>query len=281
MSGAAFLLHGAASFSWTRFEVHPSVALGCILFAAAYLALIGPLRRRYRLGAAVPALRVTSFMAGVLVMFLSLNGPIHDLSDNYLFSAHMVQHMLLTLVMPPLLLAGLPAWIARPVLARRGGRGVARFLTHPAAAFAVYNVVYIGWHFPGMYNLALEVHALHIGQHLMFIAAAVMMWWPVVSPVPELDRLTSPMKVLYIFAFGIPMSVVAAFVTLATTPLYPWYEAAPRLWGLTPIADQQMAGAIMWVPGMIVYWTAMTVVFLRWAGREERQDAKDLATARA
>ena len=132
-----------------------------------------------------------------------------------------------------------------------------------------------------LYNLALEVHPLHIGQHLMFIAASVMMWWPVVSPVPELSRLTSPMKVLYIFVFGIPMSVVAAFVTLATTPLYPWYEAAPRMWGLTPLADQQMAGAIMWVPGMIVYWTAMTIVFLRWAGREERQNGKGLVAAQA
>ena len=272
--GLVPLLHGTAEFSWSRFEVHPSVLFGCLLFAAAYLAAIGPLRRRYAWGPPVERLRVAAFLSGTAVLFVALNGPLHDLSDNYLFSAHMVQHMLLTLAFPPLVLAGIPAWLVRPVLRRPTGNAVARALTHPATAFTVYNAVFIGWHFPRAYNLALEEHPVHIVQHLMFIGAAVLMWWPLVSPVPELARLSSPLKLLYIFAYGLPMSVVAAFVTLSSSPLYAWYEAAPRVFGLSALEDQQMGGAIMWVPGMLIYWVAMTVVFLRWAGREERELAR-------
>lgn len=265
------LLHGDETFSWTTWEIHPSVLLGTSLFALAYLIGIGPLRERFALAPRVPAGKAAIFLAGVAILFLSLNGPIHDLSDNYLFSAHMVQHMLLMMVMPLFLLLGTPAWLLRPALRRPGIRRVARFLTHPVAAFTIYNLVFVAWHFPAMYNWALVNHDVHIAQHLMFIAAATLMWWPVVNPVPELVRLESPMVMLYIFALGLPMSVVSAFITLAESPLYEWYAAAPRVMGISALEDQQLGGVIMWVPGMMIYWAAVAAVFLRWAGRQERE----------
>ncbi|HEX7049990.1 MAG TPA: cytochrome c oxidase assembly protein [Longimicrobiales bacterium] len=269
---AGLLLLHEGEFSWSAWEVHPSIWIGCTLFAAIYLAGIGPLRRRYGLADRVDPWRVVSFLSGVAILFLALTGPLHTLSDDYLFSAHMVQHMLLMLIMPPLLLVGTPAWLLRPLLRPRAMMRTARFLTHPAAAFLLYNIVFVGWHFPEMYNYALAHHGVHIVQHLMFMVVATIMWWPVTNPVPELTRLNSPLQLLYLFAFGIPMSVVSAFITLSDKVVYPWYAAAPRVFDITAIQDQRLGGLIMWVPGMLIYWAAVTIVFLRWSAREEKEE---------
>ena len=274
---ALALLHGGAGdFSWTRWELHPSILIGCGLLLAGYAALVGPIRRRYRLGDPVADGKVLYWTSGVVLMFLSLNGPIHDLSDNFLFSAHMIQHMLLMLVMPPLLLLGLPAWSLRPLLRNRVMLGTARILTNPLVAFLIYNAVFAGWHFPQFYNRALVDHDVHILQHLMFMAAAVIMWWPVVNPVPELKRASTPVRLLYLFALGIPMSIISAIITLADRVMYPFYDTAPRVFeSLSALDDQQLGGLIMWVPGALVFWGAITIIFLRWAKREEREEWRE------
>lgn len=270
--GALLLLHGAGEFLWTRFEVHPSVLVGCALLAGVYLAGVGPLRRRRGRAERIHPLRIASFLAGVAVMFLALNGPIHDLSDNFLFSAHMLQHMLLMLVVPPLLLLGVPAWLVRPLLRPPAVERTARWLTHPVVAFIGYNAVFIGWHLPRYYNWALVNHDVHIVQHLMFLAASTIMWWPVVNPVPELGRLPrGPLQMMYLFAFAIPASIVSALITLSDRVIYPWYEQAPRLFELSALEDQRLGGLIMWIPGMLIFWVAITAVFFRWAGGEIRE----------
>jgi putative membrane protein len=221
-------------------------------------------------------------VGGTVILFLSLNGPLHDLSDNFLFSAHMVQHLIITLIVPPLWLMGLPSWSLRPLLKHRAVLATARALTGPLVAFALYNVVFVGWHFPGAYNWALTNHNAHILQHIMFIAAAVAMWWPVVSPVPELDRIQTPVRMLYLFALGIPMSIVSAIITLAQHAMYPWYVSAPRVFELlSPLDDQQLGGLIMWVPGMLVFWIAITIIFFRWSNREEREEWRERALVSA
>lgn len=268
------LLHGG-DFSWTTFSVHPSVLAGCMLLSGVYLLAAGPLRRRFALGDEVSGWRIASFMSGTLLLFLSLNGPLHDLSDYYLFSAHMIQHLVITLIVPPLWLIGIPPWMLRPLLRGRFVWGAVRFLTLPLTAFVVYNVVMMGWHVPRLYNAALEAHGLHVLQHLTFIAAAVLMWWPVASPLPELTRLSPPLKMLYLFAFGVPMTIVAALITLSGDVLYMWYDAAPRLWSLSALDDQQLGGLIMWVPAMKVYWIAITVLFFRWSRRESEEEARE------
>jgi len=274
--GTALLavLHDPVEFSWTTFSVHPSTLIGCLLLATLYVWGVAVYRRRLGPTAKVSPGRVVSFLSGVAVLFLSLNGPLHDLSDNFLFSAHMVQHMLLSLAVPPLLLAGTPAWLLRPLLRHPTIAWWARALTLPLVAFAIYNVVFIGWHIPVFYNWALVNHDIHIVQHLTFIAVSMLLWWPICGPLPELTKSPGPLQVVYLFAFGIPMSIVAALITLSKRVLYPFYEAAPRVWNLSPLDDQQLGGLIMWVPGGIVVWIAITVVFFRWANREERLEAR-------
>lgn len=272
----AVLLHAPGEFSWMRGAVHWDTVLGSLLWAGLYLAGIGPLRRRHQLGPPVGRWRIASFLAGTALLLFALNGPLHDLSDYYLFSAHMVQHLLLVLFVPPLWLLGTPGWLWRPLLKRRGVWPVARFFTLPLVTFIVYNVVMVTWHIPAFYNAALLNHDLHILQHLTFIAAAMLMWWPVVGPLPELIRISPPMKMLYVFAYGIPMSIVAALIALTGDVLYPFYAEAPRVTGLSPLEDQQLGGLIMWVPAMKVYWVAITIIFFHWSREERRRERQEL-----
>lgn len=272
IAALGLILHGG-SFAWTDVSIHLSTVVGTVALTGLYLWGIGPARRWWRLSPE-PARtgQVASFLAGSLLLLLTLNGPLHDLSDSYLFSAHMTQHLLLTLVLPPLWLAGIPDWLVRPIIRPRGVRAVARGLTHPLLTFGVYNVVVIGWHVPAIYELALEHHALHIVQHLMFIAAAVMLWWPAVDPSPELSRMGPPMRLFYLFAVGIPMSVVAALITMSDSVLYPWYAVQPRVPGIlnmTALEDQRLGGLLMWVPGGLSWWVAISIIYFRWARREE------------
>jgi putative membrane protein len=217
---------------------------------------------------------VAAFAASLLILLGSLNGPLHDLSDQYLFSAHMVQHLILTLLFPPLFLYGIPAELARRVIRPGQARALGVRLVRPISAAMIFTVPIVLWHLPPFYEAAMRHHGLHIGQHLVFLATSVVMWWPVLSPLPELPRASYPGQLLYLFLLGIPMSVVGAMITLADTPLYPFYVAAPRVWGLSPLDDQQIGGLIMWVPGGLVFWLAMTVVWFRWSAREERGDAE-------
>jgi putative membrane protein len=274
--------------SWDRivllgFEVHVSVLVGCLYLAVVYLLLVGPARRRYGWSEpdASPA-RKGAWLAGVALIFLSLNGPLHEWADEYSFAAHMVQHMVLMLFVPPLLVAGLPPWLIRRALRRRWVYRLGRALTHPMVAYTAYNVVFIGWHFPEVYNAALVDHDLHILQHLMFISVATMMWWPVVNPVEELERIpTGPLLMMYVFAFGVPSTAVSAFITLSEELLYPWYGATPGVWGLDALGDQRLGGLIMWIPGMLIFWVAISFVFFRWTKDEFAEWRREAEERRA
>ncbi len=259
------------------FEVFPSILVGCLYLLGAYAIAVGPARRRFGWSREpVSRWRALSWTTAVLVIFFSLNGPLHEWADGYLFSAHMVQHLILMLLMPPLLIYGLPHWLIRKALEVPGVYRAARFLTHPVVAFVSYNLVFIFWHFPEMYNLALLDHNVHIVQHLSFMAVAVMMWWPIMSPVEELQRIpTGPLLMGWIFLFGIPGTVVSALITLSDEVLYTFYAAAPRITALSPLDDQRLGGLIMWIPGMLVFWVAITAVFFRWTSYEYKSWKED------
>ena len=250
---------------WQRWDWHASVVIGLALLGGLY-AYLG--------GLAAPRRRVLALGAALGVLGVALNGPLHNLSDGYLFSAHMVQHLLLTLVFPPLLLYGAPVWVVRPLLGPGWVLRVAHRATRPLAAGALFSAPITLWHVPQFYEAALEHHPLHIVQHLVFIATAVIMWWPILSPVPELPRANYPTQLIYLFALGLPMALAGALITLSERVLYPFYAAAPRVWGLTPLADQQLGGLLMWVVGTIYLWVAASVVWFRWAAREASADVE-------
>jgi putative membrane protein len=260
--------------SWTSGALHGDVLLGTGLLALLY-ALAW--RRAPRRRPSEPA----RFFAGLSVLLLALNGPLHELSDWYLFSAHMVQHLLLTLVVAPLLLAGSPGWmldrLLAPLLRRALGRFAVSAATRPVPALALYATALITWHMPGPFGAALEHHGWHIAEHLILLATSVLAWWPVLSASTLAPRLHYGAQILYLFAFGIPMTVVASMITGAEHVLYPFYAAAPRLFSLPPLADQRLGGLIMWVPAGLIPLAAFTVVFFRWVAAEADEEPPALA----
>src|SRR5205814_5203842 len=198
--GRRMTLPAAAPPAWQRWDLHPSVIIGLAVLGGLYVSWGG-------LGA--PRRRVASFAAALTVLGLALNGPLHNLSDSYLFSAHMAQHLLLTLVFPPLLLYGTPAAVVRPLLRPTWVLRLAHWATRPLVAGALFSVPITLWHFPQFYHAALEYHPLHIVQHLVFIATAGIMWWPILSPVPDLPRASYLTHLPYLFVPGLPMPLPA------------------------------------------------------------------------
>lgn len=251
-----------------EWSLHPSVVIGVVLLGALYFYGIGPARRRHSLGPQPAWWRPLAFLAGLLLILLSLNGPIHDLSDYYLFWVHMAQHLLLTMVLPPLLLAGVPGWLLEPALRKPAVRRVARGLVQPVAAGAFFSVILLVWHAQQPYDLMMRNHDVHVATHLMFMVAAMVLWWPVLSPVSSLPRLAPGRAMLYLFLVQLPMQLLGAIITFADQPLYTWYLTAPRTWGLSPLDDQKVGGLLMWVIGNLWIWGAMSVLFFRWAKTE-------------
>jgi putative membrane protein len=182
--------------SWAWGELHPETVFGLVLLAGLYLLGVGPLRRRYSWADGVSPWRVGAFLSALGAVFVTVNGPLHDLSERSLVSAHMVQHLLLTLVIPPLLLSGTPGWLVRPALAIPRVARVGRRLTRPVLALSIFSVVFTSWHVPALYEWALRHHTAHILEHLLFIAGALLLWSPVLSPLPEWRRLAPAAQLL-------------------------------------------------------------------------------------
>jgi putative membrane protein len=266
--------HPMVDLSQGGFTLHWSTVIGLLALLALY-------EWRAAVHARTDGRRPTWFqrsclLLGLAAMFLTLNGPVHDISDYYLFTGHMVQHLVLTFVAPPLLLLGTPGWMLRPALRQPLVAAVARFVTVPRTAFAIFNLTLAFWHLPPMYNSAMFYHEVHIAQHLMFLVTAVLAWWPLLSPMPDLPRLSYPGQMLYSFLMTLPMTVISIFIVYSDHVLYPAYASAPRLWGLSPLEDQRLGGLIMWIPGGLFFYLLTAVVFFKWTSsqRDDRAGAQ-------
>jgi putative membrane protein len=256
---------------WTHWHGHVEVIVGLAVLQGAYLLGVGPVRERYGLADDVNPRQVATFTAGVLVILFSLVSPIHVLSDRYLFNVHMLQHILLTLVAPPLLILGTPDWLLRLLLRPNWAFRLARLATYPVIAFAVFNIVFAVWHIPALYDTSVTSHQVHIGEHLMFMVTAVLMWWPITSVMPELPRLSYPMQMGYLFLLSVAQIIVFAIILFAKEPLYEFYVDAPRISSLSPIVDQQIGAIIMKIGGGLIFLTLFVIIFFRWFGQENQR----------
>jgi cytochrome c oxidase assembly factor CtaG len=265
-------------FWLTQWNWEPSIVIGMVLVVGFYLYAVGPLRRRYHLAESVKRGQVFSFLLGVSIMFLALVSPLDELGDSYLFSAHMVQHLCLTIVVPPLLLLGTPGWLVEPLLRKAMIFRIARVLTFPVVAFFLYTIDFWLWHAPPLYNATLVNQGIHIFEHVTFIVFGVIYWWPVFSPSTLLPRLSMGGQVLYLFLSGMPTVALGAGLTFLP-PLYAPYLAAPRIWGLTAATDQQLGGLIMWIPGNIFYIAIASILFINWMQGQEAKQREQEALA--
>jgi putative membrane protein len=258
-----------APWAW-QWHLHPDVLLLVAVLEGGYLValrLVGP---RHVPPGQPPASRgqITAFTLGVATIWVAADWPIHELAEHYLYSVHMVQHLLLTLVAPPLLLLGTPVWLARTILRPDWIFRIVKRLSRPLPALLLFNLVIALTHWTTVVDLAARSEMAHFSIHAALFGTALLMWMPVVSPLMELPRLPYPGQMLYLFAQSLLPTVPASFLTFGSQPLYQVYAEAPRTFGISAITDQRLAGLFMKIVGGLVLWSVIAVLFFRWHAQE-------------
>ncbi len=265
----------------TDWSLDPLQLAPLAIAAVAYAVRARTLARR---GTPVAGRRAASFALGLVLAFLALASPVHALGEERLFAAHMVQHILLVLVAAPLLAFSAPmATLLRgsPAVVRRASvRGWARLglnweklrhLRHPATVSILHVGTLWFWHAAVPYNAAVEHHLLHVVEHVSFLLTGLL-FWRVVIGARAADRVSNGLGVLLVFGMALQSVFLSALLTFARTPWYPAYETTTAPWGLDPLADQQLAGVVMWVPAGLVYLGAGLGLFVAWLRATERQE---------
>ncbi len=253
---------------------HPHVDVWALIGAFALLYVLSVRKERARRPGEKVLTRAqgASFATALIVTFVASDWPLHDVAERYLYSAHMVQHLLLTLVVALLLLAAIPAWMARRILGQGKALRAARTLSRPVIGLIQFNVVLVLSHWPVVVEATVRYHPLHFVAHAVLLGSAVLMWMPVASPLPEIRRIRPPVQMLYLFLQTIVPTVPASFLTFNDRPLYRIYATFPRLWNISALTDQQTAGLIMKIVGGFFLWLVIGIIFFRWYESEERRE---------
>ena len=250
-------------------HLHPDV---WIVLGSVAVAYVVACRRHERLtGEATPERTRRLFLGGMTLLFVASEWPIHDLAERFLYSAHMVQHLVFTLVAAPLLVAGTPQWLARWVLRPVPIRRAFGLLVRPLPALVFFNGVLLFTHWPEVVGASVGSELTHFSLHVLIVFSGYVMWWPIVSPLPELPPLAPPVQMLYLFLQSLAPTIPASFLTFGQEPLYPIYVTFPRIWGISALDDQLVAGLIMKIVGGAILWGVIATVFFRWANREQRE----------
>jgi putative membrane protein len=254
------------------FHVHLDVLAILGGLAAAYLVAVN--RHERDTGEWLEPGRRYRFLGGVAALLLGAGWPIHDLAEDYLYSMHMVQHMLFTFVAAPLLLTGMPGWMWRALLRPAPLRTAWGLLTRPVVAILVANGVLLFIHWPEVVSLSVRSELAHFSLHAALLGSAMVMWWPVLSPLPELPPLSRPGQLMYLFFQSLAPTIPASFLTFGTEALYPVYATFPRIWGIGVLTDQLIAGLVMKLVGGAILWAVIAAIFFRW-GHEETTEGWD------
>jgi putative membrane protein len=209
-----------------------------------------------------------AFYSGIVFLYLVSSWPIHDIGESSLFMFHMVEHLVFGLIAPPLLLVGTPWWLIR--LAVRPILPVLKILTKPFVALALFNGMLGLIHVPGVLNLMLENEFAHFGLHAILLLTGILMWWPILGPIPDIPQLPPFLRMGYVFLQSLVPTIPATFLTFGETPLYPAYETFPRLWGISALDDQIMAGLIMKLGAGLLLWGYIAWIWFSWWYDEQR-----------
>lgn len=271
MAWLADSLEHIAMIDWAHWHNEPFLVGGLIFLGWLYAILTGPLRARIAPGAAYPRREAVRFYSGLVVFYLAVGSPLDQVAERFLLSAHMLQHQLLIYPAAILFLAGLPEWLVGVVTGRPGLRPLLGLLTHPLVCGSVYTVVMSVWHLPWLYDWALQNREVHIAEHFLMFGSALFYWWPVLSPSREYPPISYGAQMVYLAAVIIAMIPVFAYITFSPDVLYPTYEYAPRLAGLSAASDQILAGVMMKLIGMAVAMVYFGVAFYRWYQADEKE----------
>lgn len=246
-----------------RFQPHPEVWLLVLVVVASYIYAVRVIGARV-VGSRpyVSSNQMRAFIAGALLLWAASDWPIHDISEEYLYSGHMLQHMMLSYFMPPLLLLATPLWLFRAIVGEGRGRRVVRFITKPIVAGVMFNIVVVVTHIPDLVNRSVSNGLLHYSLHVLLVLTAVCMWMPIISP-DKSYQLGYGGKMIYLFLMSVVPTVPAAWLTFADGAVYKHYDIAVRVWGLSVTTDQQLAGAVMKAAGSMFLWTIIIFIFFR------------------
>ncbi|MDX2342578.1 MAG: cytochrome c oxidase assembly protein [Acidimicrobiia bacterium] len=209
-----------------------------------------------------------AFYAGILSLYVVSTWPVHDIGESSLFMFHMSEHLVFGLVAPPLLLAGTPWWLIR--LAVKPVLPVLKIVTKPLVALALFNGMLGLIHVPAVLNLMLENEFAHFGLHGILFVTGIFMWWPILGPIPDIPQLSPFMAMGYLFLQSLVPTIPATFLTFGQSPLYPIYETFPRLWGISALDDQIMAGLIMKLGAGFLLWGYIAWIWFSWWNDEQR-----------
>jgi cytochrome c oxidase assembly factor CtaG len=255
-------------------DFEPTVIIGCIALFLAYLWVV-----HFRMNR-----KTALFGSGVLLMLLTLIGPLDFLGDGYLFSAHMLEHILLELAVPPLLLLGLPRAPVRSLLSVNIAAKMERFLGRPAVAWLLAVGTLWLWHLPVLYNAALNSERIHAVQHLSMLITGTIFWWPVFTPLPS-HRISPVNGFVYIFLATSANMILGILLAFAPVGYYPEYTRSSdgtgifrlirTVWELDPQSDLNLGGMFMWIVGGLLYFWAMLVVISRLYRKPEQQAAEE------
>ncbi len=246
---------------------HPELIASTVLLGIVYLYVIGPLRDRFPGSTPVRTGQAATFLTALAVVYIAQGSPLALLSNEYLLSAHMVQMVLLYFVAAPLFIDGFPVWLFEALFRVAAIRAIVRYLTRPLRALGLFLFIFGVYLVPVLTEGALGNSWLYLLEHVLTEGAALALWWPLLSPLPEF-RLADPTKLLYTFGVELGMTVPFALLTFASAPLYPTYAHAARVLPMSALTDQQVAGIIMRLGSMATLGVKLAQTFFRWAARE-------------
>jgi putative membrane protein len=247
-----------------KFQWHPEVWVLVAFLTGAYVYMvrvIGP--SAVRDGSPIVSRgNIAAFFGAMAMLWVASDWPLHDISEEYLYSAHMLQHMMLSYFLPPLALLATPTWLARLLVGDGAFYGKLTVLCRPVIAGVLFNVAIMVTHVPGVVNASVVNGPLHYSLHLMVVVLSLLMWMPVAGPFPEF-RISPLGKCIYLFLMSVVPTVPAAWLTFAEGAVYSTYDIPFRVWGLSVTDDQQIAGAIMKSGGSIFLWTIIVFIFFK------------------
>lgn len=246
-----------------RFQPHPEVWLLVFAVLGAYIyavRVIGPVA--VKSGQVTTRKQRYAFVAAILMLWLASDWPVHDIAEEYLYSVHMFQHMVLSYFMPPLVLLAIPKWLFDSVFGHGRARRVISFLAKPVIAGVAFNLIVMITHIPDVVNRSVSNAPMHYGLHVALVLAALLVWMPICGPDKQF-HLQSGGKMIYLFLMSVVPTVPAGWLTFAEGVVYKHYDIAIRVWGVSVTTDQQIAGAIMKVGGSFFLWSIIIFIFFK------------------
>lgn len=249
-------------------QADPVLLGGLATLATLFALAAGPLRSRLAPGTPFPTRSAIVYFGTLGLLYLFEGSPLHDLAERYSLTAHMVQHLGIAYLAAPLLIASVPVWMLRPWMRAPIVHPIVRTLTNPLVAIGTFTFFFSAWHVPAIYEGALANASLHHAEHLIFLVTSLMMWWPLMSRVPEVPRLDHLPRLIYLFLLPVFQIPVFGAVTFADKVLYPTYATSPWPLGMDPLAEQALAGAVMKIGGLVGFGIPFALIFFAWY-REE------------